>query len=414
MSETDKRPGVRDISDLKARLGLKKPGAARPQTTAGVPAPAGVVPPPGLRGGGGVIPAPPGAAPPPGLAGLAPIPDATQDPFGAMNALAAQGARTAVAAPQIVVVNDGNVENVGKKSATARWGKLAAVALVPLGMGVAIGQISSSAKLYNRTIDDAAAIRTDLTRLGKGLVGLQNVLLTAKERGGGGEGGGFKLNDKQLLQDLESLEMPAPDIQVVFSSMVYELEDSLVQGVLSFYTDLDQLYSDVKAHVARSKADAKTLDQSIEGMKQLTPFRYAAYVDAPAAAGGEAAKNSLPMAHLVELGAPLCADGKPNPQGCGGPPKGFLYRPDSTGPWGPKELAQAGGEVAEKKLVLLNTTAVLESFLKGAAGSVAEIDYRKRLRDIDARVEDLVERRKNLENRLNSHANSGKRFTFFL
>ena len=58
MSQNPKRPGSRDISELKARLGLKKGaaagGAAQPKQRNG----AGVVPPPGLN-----LPPPPGVKP---------------------------------------------------------------------------------------------------------------------------------------------------------------------------------------------------------------------------------------------------------------------------------------------------------------------------------------------------------------
>src|SRR6266496_3293275 len=78
MSEKGKKPGTRDISDLKARLGLKRGG----DKAAG-----GAVPPPSAGKGTGYVPPPPGVTPPQPA-----VPDARVDPFGAMNAMAAQGA----------------------------------------------------------------------------------------------------------------------------------------------------------------------------------------------------------------------------------------------------------------------------------------------------------------------------------
>ena len=87
MADADKRPGSRDISDLKARLGLKKGGA-------GAPGKKGVVPPPGTRGG--AVPPPPGVEPP--------RPKAGDDPFGALNA----AAQTRPApAPEVIVIEKG-------------------------------------------------------------------------------------------------------------------------------------------------------------------------------------------------------------------------------------------------------------------------------------------------------------------
>ena len=90
MSQTPKKPQSRDISELKARLGLKKAGP--PAQSAAARGPSGpVVPPPGLS-----MPAPPGTA-----AAEPALPDASQDPFGAMNAMAAQGALRA-APPRVI------------------------------------------------------------------------------------------------------------------------------------------------------------------------------------------------------------------------------------------------------------------------------------------------------------------------
>src|SRR6185369_13137031 len=91
-----KRTGNRDISELKQRLGLKKGGPAAGQNRGSSGQTAGIAPPPGL--------APP--SPPQPV-----IPNAADDPFGAMNAMAAVG--TVQRAPEIVIVNDGKpVENV--------------------------------------------------------------------------------------------------------------------------------------------------------------------------------------------------------------------------------------------------------------------------------------------------------------
>ena len=87
-----KRGGSRDISELKQRLGLKKATTTTAATGRANGAPGGVVPPPGL-------------APPPPPQPV--IPNAAEDPFAAMNAMAAVG--TVQRAPEIVIVHDGNL-----------------------------------------------------------------------------------------------------------------------------------------------------------------------------------------------------------------------------------------------------------------------------------------------------------------
>ena len=111
-----KRGGSRDISELKQRLGLKK--ATTPTAGAAAGRPNGPA--------GGVVP-PPGLAPPPPPQPV--IPNAADDPFAAMNAMAAVG--TVQRAPEIVIVNDGKpVENVGAASRSGAIAKLAAPAVI--------------------------------------------------------------------------------------------------------------------------------------------------------------------------------------------------------------------------------------------------------------------------------------------
>lgn len=72
MSDT-KKPGPKNIQDLKAKLGLKTPGGG----AGGLPKPPTVTPPPGIVPPGGNIPAPPGVVPPAGIPappGLSPVP----------------------------------------------------------------------------------------------------------------------------------------------------------------------------------------------------------------------------------------------------------------------------------------------------------------------------------------------------
>src|SRR6185503_716412 len=126
-----KRTGNRDISDLKQRLGLKKSAPAATGHTRGTSG--GIAPPPGL------MPPPPPAQPV--------IPNAADDPFAAMNAMAAVG--TVQRAPEIVIVNDGRpVENVGSSSFGATLLKIALPAVAMLGVGVGVGRASKDANFY--------------------------------------------------------------------------------------------------------------------------------------------------------------------------------------------------------------------------------------------------------------------------
>ncbi|HKE13695.1 MAG TPA: hypothetical protein VKB80_02435, partial [Kofleriaceae bacterium] len=244
MSQSSKRPGAKDISELKARLGLKKnaPAAGADAGQAGVP---GVAAPPGMRIGRGVIPAPPGAGPPPGPA----IPDAKKDPFAAMNALAAQGA---VAAQQPIVYHDSSpIERVHRRSHWVKLGLIGGALVVPLVLGVVVGVLAAKARAYNRTIDDAASVRDDTKKVGEGLINLQTVLQTGRERSRGAQS--FVVGDAKLTSELGALPPLSPNIELVFKSHLYELDYDLVAGLLSFYVEALELNEQVKQHVIASR-----------------------------------------------------------------------------------------------------------------------------------------------------------------
>src|SRR5262249_35552306 len=161
LSDKEKKPGARDISDLKARLGLKK-GAAAPG------APAGAAPREGRQQRGNYVPPPPGVAPPQPAEPA--VPDVRDDPFGAMNAIAARGA--VQRAPEIIVVDKQHVEQVAPTTNLARWGKVAAIIAGPLIVGFILGGINNGRSQYNRTLRDAQALKTEFGQLGKSLESL--------------------------------------------------------------------------------------------------------------------------------------------------------------------------------------------------------------------------------------------------
>lgn len=400
MSQTSKRPGARDISELKARLGLKKGGAAAK------PAAGGIVPPPGARVGG--IPAPPGAAAPQPA-----IPDASQDPFGAMNAMAQHGAQVATARPDYVVVNDGKpVESVEKQSSMARLGKIGGLVLIPLIMGTIIGKISANANTYNSVIDDAAVIRDDIEQVGKQLIGLQQSLQVAKERGPGGTA--FLPNDAKLTEELAALQGITGNEALIYESMLYTLSPAVVAEVLGFYSDITQLNEMLKDHVTIAQADAKIIKDGQAKLGGFNPYQFAGLIDIPTS--DEAAAGKPVSIRMVQLGMPICG-GKPSPSGCGGGvPEGFQYRLDQQGNWGSKSVTTASGDkVSGDALILIDpNTKVLKQMVQGGESSVAEAAYMRRITKIDELVTTLVERRKVLEEAMNKKANEGKKFTFFL
>ncbi|MBT8494803.1 MAG: hypothetical protein KJO07_17230, partial [Deltaproteobacteria bacterium] len=356
---SQKKPAARDISDLKARLGLKKKS----------PSSGGVVAPPGAS-----VPAPPGARPPPGMQPPQPqIPDAAKDPFGAMNAMAAHQA--VQRQPEIIVVNDGKpVEDVGKKASGLKYAKIAGMILGPLIIGAVIGQISSSAKRSNEVIEDAGKIRDDLKKVNSGLVGLNDVLLEAQTRGAGGKG--FKVNDQKLTKELDAFEFPKVDAAVVYQSSMYELPVEVVDNLLYYYQETARLKDLLNEHVTKSKADAKAIDKSGKRLSEKLGkglFSYGAVIKMPSE---DEAKNGFPpKVRIVELGAPVCQDGKTGQ--CSGPPAGFTVREDAKSiAWSNKKFPEIGDDkLGAKGVLFVEPTPVFAEAIAGAEGSLAQVFY---------------------------------------
>jgi hypothetical protein len=400
VSQSSKRPGARDISELKARLGLKKSKPA---------APAGVIPPPGA--GRGAIPAPPGAQAPQPV-----IPSATEDPFGAMNAMAAHGA--VAAAPAIVVVNDGTpVESVEKKAIGLRAAKIAGIILAPLVLGIIMGKVSAAGNSYNKTIEDAAVIRDDLKKVGKTLVDLQQTLELAKEKGAGGAS--FSMADKditELTDGLAAVKLEYPTPELGYKAHLHNLSPELITDLLLVYGETLIFYKQLKEHIEQSKNALKVFEKGMAKVGNFDPFKYAGVIELPTAE--EATAGKPPTFRFVQLGDPICqGDTKTSAEGCGAtPPIGFGYRIDELGQWGTKKLTETSGEsVLGNRLIMFDpSTKVFEQLIKGGDMSTAEVAYMQRLEAIEKRLGELIELRKNVEQRLNNKSNEGSKFTFFL
>jgi hypothetical protein len=414
LSQTKNKSGRSDISNLKERLGLKKGGPASQ------PRGGGVVAPPGMKSRPASVPVPPGARPP------APeIPSAADDPFAAMNMMAAVGA--AQKAPEIIIVNDGKpVENVEGKSRAIVMAKYAGMVLIPLIIGIALGQISKSAKQVNATISAAGGLYEDVNTIRKTTQdNILDPLLRAKERG---EGGAFKLNDGELTEALsDKKQWPFINPDTAFKAYMYDMDEDLRADIMYFYSDADALVKAVEQHVDQSKNDAKLIEKGQKSVVEAKPdedvnefikkefSRYGIFIKIPKS------DDKAPVtfgARLVEIGPPVCQDRKVSAtNNCqGGPPIGFGYRLTGAGDgWDLKEFGQPVGEnVPADKLLPLVYTPVFERILKGSEPSMAEIGYIKRVNDLMERSQKLVEYGNALEKKLKAKANQSESFTFFL
>ena len=344
-----------------------------------------------------------------------------------MNAMA--NANAAQRAPEIVYVNmnDGKpVENVGTGGNAARYGKIAAMILIPLALGTAIGQAARSAKDFNEGIHGAKTIFTDEKAAKKNLASLQAALEDAGKKN-------FK-SDKTLTSTLDSLNSKL-DIksEIVFRAKQGSLNADISGQILSFYAGVAEIHEMLVAHVVAAKADDLALDKAIKSdaagklaegenanLAARGSYRYGIVINNPSEEDKTAGKGGVFGAKLVEIGQPFCGNGKMATTGsCGqadGGTTGYAYRTDPGGTWSKADLASAGpGEsVPAKVLIPLLPNGTTDGLIRTGEASAAEVLYTKRLRAIAERLDALITSANSLEQRLAPYANAGDKFTFFL
>jgi hypothetical protein len=408
-----KRGGSRDISELKQRLGLKKgaaPGAATGRA-AGNGGTGGVVPPPGLN-------VPPPQPPQPV------IPNAAEDPFGAMNAMAAVG--TVQRAPEMVIVHDGRpVENVGAQSHGAMIAKIAAPAVIALIVGVVIGQIAKGANVYNEGLKDARAILGDertpstVKNVKKSLFELDVVLDEMKTKNN------FRPDaaaDKKLTDLATRLDVKA---QTVFRT-ASAIEPEVNGLIMSFYAGAAEVKGMLDTHLKSAKSDdlalaagktasaaAQMKDHDNAALASINAVRYGALIQAPT----DTDKIDFGV-RIVELGPPFCGGNNPVTSGkCDNneAPSAYTYRNEPGAVWLKGDLASPGTDsVPTKKLLLLLPNGTRDALIKGGEPGASEVYYVKRLRSLTDRTKKLLDEGNKLEQRLQAESNKSSRFSFFL
>jgi hypothetical protein len=407
-----KRGGSRDISELKQRLGLKKGGAAAAGNQ-----------PRGNGAAGGLVP-PPGMNLPPAAPAQPVIPNAADDPFAAMNAIAAAG--TVQRAPEIVIVNDGRpVENVGASSHGATIAKIVIPAVIALGIGIAIGQIAKGANIYNDGIKDARSILGDE----KASSTVKNVKKTLSELDGVLDDMKTKNNlhpdaaaDKQLSDLSAKLDVKAGTVFRTASA----LDPEVVGLVMSFYSGTAEVKGMLDTHVKAAKSDdlalaagksagaaAAVKDTENAALASVNAVRYGALIQAPT----DTDKVDFGV-KLVELGPPYC--GGPNPVTTGKcenneAPTAYAYRSEPGAVWTKGDLQFQGSDnIPSKKLVMLLPNGTRDALIKGGEPGASEVFYVKRLRALTERTKKLIEEANKLEAKLQIESNKSSRFSFFM
>ncbi len=421
MSDASKKGGSRDISELKQRLGLKK-GAAAPAAAPARGNGGGVVAPPGMN-----LPPPPGLAPPPQPAAPA-IPNAHDDPFGAMNAMAAHA--TVQRQPEMVFVNDGvPVEHVGQSSTASTLLRIAVPAAVALIIGVAVGKIGTGAGFYNDGLKGAKAILGDkqtastVAYLKKTLSDLDTALDEAKTKKN------FRPDldvDKQLKEIVAKLDVKS---ELVFRAKENTLDAETAGQILGFYAGIAEVKDMIDQHNKAALGDDMSLkkgkdaaDAADAAAVQGAGFKYGVLVQSPSET------DHVDFgAKVVILSGVYCGGASPLPK-CpeGESPSAFAYQNDpGATPIKGDYVTNGGDNVPTKKIIPLLQNGVRDSLIKGGEPTVSEYYYTRRLRAIYDRVHGkvgqdgkpaggLLDDGNKLETRLQTEANKGSRFSFFM
>jgi hypothetical protein len=407
-----KKSGGRDISALKERL---RPKTGANPTAGGAPrtaSPTGgqVLPPPGLD-----IPPPPGHASQPAAHA---VPDASTDPFGHMNAMAQMGA--AQRAPEIVIVHDGKpVETVATHHRIATVGKIVAIALVPLVIGIAIRGISKDAHAFNSGITGAKVVNTEVQALKKELGKLEDEIAATQKKDVGGR------EITAALKKFGGLEI---DPGRVFRAKQTNIGAQLSSQVIEFYAGVELLQQMIKDHVRLATNDDAALGTALAATKALTlpkeqqlatQLRYAVMVWNPAP--GEAGSDTAPPgARIVEVGPPYCGgDEAPTMTGtCPAekPPTAVSIRYAPGGTWIKGDFAALGGgdAIASRKVLTISPNPIFEALALTPEGAAAELTYRKRLQNILEKVGEVKKLANDIEKPLLDKSRETPRFTFFM
>jgi len=362
--EQPKKPGVppgtppgptRDIADLKARLGLAKPGPA----TAPVPAP-----------GQGFSPSAPAAvpfgAPQPamGQAAYQPAPMAppAHDPYAAMKPPAGKQF-------DLRAVDDGiPAENVRSRGGKA--GLVIGIILLVVGgaVGFGFGGAAAGRIVYNATNEGARKLKIDLDDIQKTVTQIGTAVSMSQQRLAA-ERKDAVAYDPKLIQELEQVKLdPRPDTARLFKVDYHRLPDLAVDRLMNYYYDTITLYGEVERHIKRTKADADALASLADSQAQRGTVNYGVVF-------GQGGK--LVIGTLVEMGATVCKNGGNE---CPGDQiEGFQIRSNTGAPWSTRKI---GAKPAGNIVVPIDHTPLFETAMSGSPDQVRFEQYKQRLNNI--------------------------------
>ena len=310
------KKGSRDISDLKARLGLKKGAGSQP----GAPAPTSGVSETRSVAAPRAIPAPPGfpvAQPDPVSLPepVEPAADPRRDPFAAA-APSPQAAYYGYGMP-LPGSDDGVPAQPLDKPMV--WGKIAGyagVALVAIFAGYFSGRSCDARSTYNRTISDSSIISDEVEKIGKNIGRINETVAHSPSA--------MKASpdpDPKLSEELGGLNLKDPDTKVVFHTNYFRMEDLAVDRLMTYYNETLRLFQLIREDSKKTAGDRDAIEKFEKDAAAKSERNYGVVFDM---------SGPIPVANMVEMGSIVCP--KEGDTNCPNEMK-FKYRVQSGGEW---------------------------------------------------------------------------------
>jgi hypothetical protein len=378
-------PPAKDISDLKARLGLKRPDAApapAPGPAAARPMGAGL--PGGFPQAGHAMPGAQQHAPQPAA------PPAAHDPYAGMKPQAGQF--------DLRMIDDGvPVDNVRSGVGKAAIVMSIIVGLVAFGLGAGLGMAGVARANVNTANHAAKTVKSQLDEMQKTLSQIGTAVAMSQQH---------QLRDKhdvldydpQLIADLEKVKLdPRPDTSTIFRVDYFRLEDVVVDRLFNYYYDSIALYNEVERHIKKTKADAASLQAYLAKSAAQTAKNYGLVFDT---------SSKIVVGNLVEIGDQVCKGGGKD---CSAADlTGFQVRVNTGAPWVDKK---ATGKLDSGNVVPIKPTPLMDAVMAGSPDQVREEAYKQRTANIRAIVSRLTNAQKELFEGINKAAARPDLFT---
>ena len=361
--DQNRKPGVppsKDISDLKARLGLKRPDGAGAPGAPG-PGPGGPARPPSggfaQQPGRAPVPAPQAARPAPQAA-----PPAAANPYSGMKA--PKGGFDLRSADD------------GIPAANVRSGRSTAVLItaVVVGAGAFVlggwaGGISMARNNFNTANSAARQVKTEIEGMQKTLGQIGAVIADSNKRLMADKKDVLTY-DPQMVANFEKIKLdPRPNTAKIFRVDYFRLPDADVDKLFNYYYDTIALYGEVERHIKKTKADAASLAAYAEKSAGQTTKNYGVVFDN--------SQGKLVVANLVEVGEQVCKNGGKD---CGAADlKGFKVRSNTGAPWVDRNST---AKLDVGNVVPMKPTPFMDAVMTGSPDQVRQESYKQRVANI--------------------------------